>query len=83
MKRAIVLALAAAFVGVGLAGCGERPQTVSYKAGKFRGKPDTRPWDDAPPAGGRAEWKKGDEMSWDNQIRSRAAAQNEYGRIGH
>lgn len=83
MKRAIVLALAAAVVGVGLAGCGERPQTVSYKAGKFRGKPDTRPWDNAPSAYGSPEWKKGDRDTWENRIHDRNAAQNEYRRIGH
>lgn len=83
MKRAIVLALAAAFVGVGLPGCGEREQTALYKNGKYRGKPDTRPWDNAPSAYGSPEWKKGDEASWENRIRDRNAAQNEYQRIGH
>ena len=33
-----VFAVAAALV---LAGCGERPQVINYKQGKYQGKPDT------------------------------------------
>ncbi len=82
MKRSIVLALSVAFAAITLAGCGEKPQTVSYKNGKYRGKPDERPWDNAPPAHGSPAWKKGDEQSWDNGLRQRATTQNEYSRTG-
>lgn len=80
MKRLIALALLAAFAA---AGCSEKPQTVLYKDGKYRGKPDTRPWDNTPSAYGSPEWRAGDRQTWDNRIRDRGATQNEYSRIGH
>ena len=83
MKRLSALAILAVLAISGIAGCGEREQTALYKDGKYRGKPDMRPWDNAPPAYGSAEWKKGDRGTWENEVRGRSAAQNEYGRIGH
>lgn len=65
-----------------VSGCGEREQIASYKDGKYRGKPDNRPWDSASP-GGSADWAKGDRESWQRQIRARGEAQNENRRIGH
>ncbi|HEX2333965.1 MAG TPA: hypothetical protein VHI32_12430 [Burkholderiales bacterium] len=66
-----------------IAGCGEREQVVVYKDGKYQGKPDARPWDNAPPANGSAGWKQGDHSGWENQLRARSAGQNENRRIGH
>lgn len=83
MRRLVVLALLASLGAGVLAGCGERPQTTLYKNGKYRGKPDTRPWDNAPAAYGSPEWNKGDEVTWENDIRERMQTQGEYGRIGH
>ena len=83
MRRLFAYALVSVHAATGLAACGERDQTVLYKDGKYRGKRDTRPWDNAPPAYGSPEWKKGDEATWENRVRDRAATQNEYGRIGH
>ena len=82
MKRILALAILAALAG-GLAGCGERAQTALYKDGKYRGKTDTRSWDNAPPAYGSESWKQGDHVTWENQLRSRSAGQNENRRIGH
>lgn len=82
MRRLMVLALLASLGAFVLVSCGERPQTTFYKNGKYRGKPDTRPWDNAPAAYGTAEWKKGDEVTWDNGIRERMQTQDEYRRIG-
>jgi hypothetical protein len=82
MKRIAALT-AAAFLAVGLAGCGEREQTARYEDGRYRGKLDTRPWDNAPPPYGSAPWAKGDHASWENQVRSRQQTQNENRRIGH
>lgn len=82
MKRILALAILAALAG-SLAGCSEREQTVLYKDGKYRGKPDTRPWDNTPPAYGSESWKEGDHVTWENQVRSRSAGQNENRRIGH
>jgi hypothetical protein len=65
-------------------GCGEQEQVVVYKQGKYQGKPDGRPWDNAPPAaefrGGT--WKQGDRASWEEQIKNRQLSQHEYKRIG-
>jgi hypothetical protein len=81
--RFLILSLLLAAVAVGVAACGERPQTALYENGKYRGKTDTRPWDNAPAAYGAERWAKGDEQSWAVQIRTRHAGQNEYRRIGH
>lgn len=81
--RFLILSLLLAAVAVGVAACGERPQTALYENGKYRGKTDARPWDNAPPGYGAERWAKGDEQSWDAQIRTRHSGQNEYRRIGH
>ncbi|HZM35682.1 MAG TPA: hypothetical protein VFC18_14465 [Burkholderiales bacterium] len=83
MKRVLVIAVVAAF-GAALGGCAEREQSALYKDGKYRGKPDTQPWDNAPAAYGAGMWTKGDHESWENQLRARnITAQNEHRRIGH
>lgn len=74
MKRRSMLTLLAAGAATGLAACGERSQVVSFKQGTYQGKPDTKPWSDAP-------WN-GNKQEWDNAIRTRQQAQNEYKRIG-
>ena len=38
-------------------GCGERPQVIEYKQGKYQGKPDQPPWDGAKFNGNRNEWE--------------------------
>ena len=82
MYRATFIAVALA-LSAPLAGCAERDQTTDYKAGRYRGKPDSRPWDNAPPSYGSAVWAKGDHDAWENQVRSRQQTQNENRRIGH
>jgi hypothetical protein len=81
MKRSAILAVVALFA-LGVAGCGERDQTALYKDGKYRGKPDMRSWDNGPLPYGSTEWKKGDRVAWENEVRRRSTAQNEYRRIG-
>ncbi len=75
---ALVLALFA------LAACGENEQVVVYKQGKYQGKPDTQPWKNESPAaelrGGK--WTQGDRTSWEEAVKQRQLAQNEYQRIG-
>ena len=70
-------------LSLGLGACGERDQVVVYKQGKYQGKPDSPPWNsDSPVAellGGK--WTKGDRNSWEDQIKQRQVAQNEYKRI--
>jgi hypothetical protein len=70
LVRVCVLVFAAAAAAL-LAGCGERPQVVSYKQGTYQGKPDTPPYD--------AQFK-GNRQEWENAIRARNQAQNEYRR---
>ena len=59
-------------VAVGLAGCGERPQVIEYKQGKYQGKPDQPPWESARFNGNQTEWELA--------IKQRAQNQNEYKR---
>ena len=73
-----ILFLVAVFT---LSACGESEQVVVYKQGKYQGKPDTRPYDNAPLAYGDAKWTKGDKTSWETQIKTRNLTQNEYKRI--
>jgi hypothetical protein len=67
----------------GLAGCGEADQVVVYKQGKYQGKLDGLPWNsDSPVAellGGK--WTKGDQKSWEEQIKQRQLGQHEHKRI--
>ena len=78
MKRAqwrkrIVAALAVGSFLLGLTGCGERPQVVNYKQGKYSGKPDTPAYSNAPFTGNRQQWE--------NEIDDRTQKQNEYVRL--
>jgi len=57
-----------------LAGCGERPQVMEYKQGKYQGKPDEAPYVAAP--------FNGNKDMWERDIRNRTQNQNESRRIG-
>jgi hypothetical protein len=65
--------LAAAAAALVLAGCGERPQVVNYKQGKYSGKPDQAPYSSAP--------YNGNKQQWESEVNNRAQAQNEYVRL--
>ena len=71
--RFALLTAAAALLVLGLAGCGERPQVINYKQGKYQGKPDTPAFANAPFNGNRQQWE--------NEIDTRAHYQNEYVRL--
>ena len=80
MTRLVALLVAAC----ALAACSEREQVVEPQSEKrYQGKVDSKPWDNAPLAaefrGG--EWKKGDQASWEEQIKRRQLAQHEHKRI--
>ena len=79
--RAVLLLAALAVLG--LTACGEKEQVVVYKQGKYQGKPDSQPWSNEPLAqefrGGK--WTKGDQKSWEEQIKNRQLAQHEHKRI--
>jgi hypothetical protein len=78
MKR-VIACVGAVAIAVGLAACGESEQVVRYQQGKYQGKPDGKPWDNEPLA--NAKWTKGDQASWEAQIKQRNQGQNEYKRI--
>ena len=78
--RAALLLIAA----LGLAACSEREQVVEPQSEKrYQGKADSKPWDNAPLAaefrGG--QWTKGNQDSWEEQIKRRQLAQHEHKRI--
>jgi hypothetical protein len=72
--RTTVLLSVAAWV---LVACGEAEQTAraAYK------KSDTPAWQGAANPYGVPDWKPGDPASWEQQLRRRAAGQNEYSRV--
>ena len=83
MSARTVLAVLAALGLAALAGCGERPQAeATYKHGKYQGKPDTRPWDNAPLAYGNDKWTQGNKTTWEDELKGRTLNQNENTRIG-
>ncbi len=70
----IVAVASGAMAALMLAGCGERPQVIDYKQGKYQGKPDEPPYAAAP--------FNGNKDMWERDIRNRTQNQNEYRRIG-
>ena len=67
-----------------LAACGEREQ-VSEGKRTYQGKRDTKAWDNEPlpyALNHGSKWTKGDQASWEQQIKARQLTQNEYQRIG-
>jgi hypothetical protein len=64
---------AGAALALALTAC-EKPQTLD--AGAKRG--DAKAWEEANSAYVAGGWKQGDKTSWDEQMRTRAQAQNEY-----
>ena len=82
----LALVLAAVTAAAALTACGEYGQEVMYKQGKYQGKPDTRPWENAPGANDTyttSKWNKGDKSSWESALKTRSQSQNEYVRIGN
>ena len=71
--RMLAIALAA-LAALLVSACGERPQVIQYKQGRYQGKPDTPPYQGDP--------FNGDRQSWDKAIQQRQQNQNEYKRTG-
>ena len=67
------LVIGAVVLTLALACCGERPQVINYKQGKYQGKPDTPAFANAP--------FNGNKQQWDNAIDTRTQDQNEYVRL--
>jgi hypothetical protein len=82
MSRRLLLAFVLA--AFGLAACGEREQIIEPVSEKrYQGKRDGKPWDNESPVaelrGGK--WTKGNQASWEEQIKIRQLAQHEHKRI--
>ena len=66
-----------ALLSISITACGERLQTLDASARK----PDAQAWavsDSAKPEYTASGWKAGDRASWEEQIRKRNQAQNDY-----
>jgi hypothetical protein len=74
-RSALALGLAT-LLTLGLAACGEKPQTASHR------KADGHSSDGPATAYTAGTWKAGDAVGWDAQMRTRAQGQNEYSRTG-
>lgn len=77
MRALLALLIAVSF----LAACGEREQVAEGKR-TYQGKRDTKAWDNEPLSYGSGKWTKGDQASWEQEIKTRQMTQNEYQRIG-
>lgn len=71
-RRALAALVIIAVAVFPLSGCGDSDQVIVYKQGKYQGKPDTQPWDN--------DKFKGNQVEWENAIKTRNQAQNEYTR---
>jgi hypothetical protein len=79
MRTALVL-----IALIGVSACAERDQVIEPQSEKrYQGKRDSKPWDNESPIaelrGGK--WTKGNQASWEDQIKQRQLAQHEHKRI--
>ena len=77
MNGRVLAAVVCIAFGVGLSACGERSQKLDQASRK----PDAQAWtvsDDANPAYTAPGWKAGDKAVWEEQLRKRNQAQNDY-----
>lgn len=75
----VLMCFAAAALSISLAACGEKPQKMDASAKKA----DAEPWTAsgaANPAFYAPGWKVGDKTAWEEQLRQRNQAQNDYAR---
>jgi len=82
-SRTLVVAVLLGAV-LALSACGDNDklgQATTYEKGKYKGKPDSRPWDGAPNAySNGSNWNAGDKTGWENAVKNRQQRQNEYNR---
>lgn len=79
--RTVATAVATAALALGLAACGEKPQTIGEKTAGTTVTRDTKPWQ-GDPLPTQAQFTRGDKASWENALKTRMQAQNEYIRVG-
>ena len=88
-NRGNVLTCAALLGGaLMLAACGDSPEklgqanTYNKDTHKYQGKPDTRPFENAPTAySNGSTWTANDRTSWELALKRRQQSQNEYSRV--
>jgi hypothetical protein len=85
MTNSRTLAVAAMLgAALSLGACGDNEklgQATTYEKGKYKGKPDTRPYENAPSAySNGSNWNAGDRTGWENAVKNRQQRQNEYNR---
>ena len=73
MIRALALMAVTAAI-FSQAACGEKVQTATTR------KVDTKVWSGTDNAFAASGWKTGDQAAWEEQMRNRAQAQNDYAR---
>lgn len=82
MKHRIVgIVLAATALGLGVSACSEKPQALGETGRGTTVTRDTRPWE-GDPLTFQTPYKRGDFKSWEDSLKLRQQAQNEYIRIG-
>ena len=79
--RTVATFAVAGALALGLAACGEKPQTLGEKASGTTVTRDTEPWQGEPLAF-QVPFTRGDKASWENALKLRQQGQNEYVRIG-
>jgi major membrane immunogen (membrane-anchored lipoprotein) len=52
----------------------------TLSGGKYQGKPDTHPWDNDPVKFAAVKQEKGNKAAWEQQLKVRNQAQNDYSR---
>jgi hypothetical protein len=72
--RRILIGLFIAVAAASIAACGERAQELAaQKSGKYQGKPDSQPWDNAQFNNNKGQWEAA--------LKARNQNQNEYTRV--
>ena len=72
MMRTLVVSMA---LGLVLAACGEREQTIASSSGR---KADSPSWQSDSTAFAAPGYKPGDKAAWEQQLRTRAQSQNDF-----
>jgi hypothetical protein len=65
--------VAVVLIAAALTACGETPQSVQYRDGKYAGKPDTPAW--------KSEQFGSDQAQWEREIKARNLKQSEFTRM--
>ena len=76
MMRRVFAVSSALVMAMVLAACGEKVQTTSSPK-----KADAKAWQGADDPFVAPGWQAGDRTSWENQLRTRNQAQNEYNKV--